>query len=65
MPLGKELSLFQICPLFIHPFIEHYGKNQENGKSQLNPSRTRPSSRYVNVKPVRRSTNLYDVEGTL
>ena len=29
----------------------------------LNPSHTRPSFRYVNVKPVWRSTNLYDVEG--
>ena len=65
MPLGKELSLFQICPLFVRPFAEHYEKNKENGKSQLNASSTRPSSRYVNVKPVRRSTNLYDVEGTL
>ena len=30
----------------------------------LNPSHTRPSSHYVNVKPVRRITNLYDLERT-
>ena len=27
-----------------------------------NPRHTRPSSHYVNVKPVRHSTNLYDLE---
>ena len=36
----------------------------ESSACFLNPSQTRPRSQNVDVKPVRRSANLYDAEGT-
>ena len=60
----KNMTSAQILIYQPINIVISFSPEVHNTTLTLNPSHTRPSSHYVNVKPVRRSTNLYDVEGT-